>query len=508
MAARRRANDPETLSSASPPEAGAEPPAEAVDPPTRLGRYELLFELSRGGMGTVHVARLLGAHGFDRIVAIKRLRSEDVEVEPFLAEARVGARITHPNVVQTLELGVDERGAPFIVMQLIEGLSLAQLARQLEAAGELLDFDVAAWIVAQAAAGLHAAHELETSDGRKAALVHRDVSPQNLLLSFDGRVYVTDFGIAKSFIADGKTDSGTIKGKYAYMSPEQSRGTALDRRSDVFSLGVVLYEILTSSRLFASVNPTDTLLRVVGYDPPSPKALRPDLPEELAAITMKCIQKRVDDRFGTMAEVGDALRAYLRGRGAAVDEHAVAALMGRLCGGQKEQLRKRLRSYGGTVTPPGRESRPAPEEVPVSRLDAPPVVSTQAKTRSTKRWALAAGSGLAFLAVLGLLFGLSAFRGRRASAPAAATSGAKIAADSPTPNAATLPPPPATTSAPPADTVAAAPAPTPAQGSTHPPRRGGKIGRGRPDAGAAPGGPSAAPPPSEPFRSLHDPAPN
>jgi serine/threonine-protein kinase len=498
MVARRRPSDPETLSSASPPDARPDRAPEGAPGATRLGRYELLFELSRGGMGTVHAARLLGAHGFDRVVAIKRLRSEDVQVEPFLAEARVGARITHPNVVQTLELGVDERGAPFIVMQLIEGPSLSQLTRELERAGELLDVDLAAWIVAQAAAGLHAAHELETSDGRKAALVHRDVSPQNLLLSFDGRVYVTDFGIAKSSVGEGQTDSGTIKGKFAYMSPEQSRGAALDRRSDVFALGVVLYELLTSSRLFAGQNPTDTLLRVVSHEPDSPTALRPDLPDELAAITMKCIQKRVGDRFATMAELGDALRGYLRHRAAAVDEHALAALLQRLCGAQKEELRRRLRSYGGAAAPPARASQ---EEVVISRLDHPPVVSTQGLTRGSKRWALAAGSAFAFLAVLGILFAASAFRARRAPAPASAASATTIAPEKPAPSAEAVSPPtaPAAPAAPPETAAALAVTTAP----THAPRRGARPGRGRPDAGT-PTGSSPAPPPSAPFRTLGD----
>jgi hypothetical protein len=228
------------------------------------------------------------------------------------------------------------------------------------------------------------------------------------------------------------------------------------------------------------------------------------VPEELAAITMKCIQKRAGDRFETMAELGDALRSYLRRRAAAVDEHALTALLERLCGRQKEQLRQRLRSYGGGGTPPARASQAGAvgEEVPISRFDAPPVVSTQGRTKSTKRWALAAGSAFAFLGALVLLFGLSTFRARRAPTPvpAVATTASKIM-ESAAPSARAVPPappPPASPAEPGTPPVGTAPA-------THAPRRGGKPVRGHPDAGA-PGTSSAPQPASAPFRTL-DPVP-
>src|SRR5579883_776159 len=257
--------------------AGAESSAVVAPPHAgRLGRYDLLFELARGGMGAVYVGRLVGAHGFDRLVAVKRLTREDADVEAFLEEARVSARISHPNVVQTFELG-EEQGMPFLVMQLVEGVSLARLLSKLAARDEAIGADLAAWILAQAAAGLHAAHELRSVDGRPLGLVHRDVSPQNVLLSYEGRVYVTDFGIAKLRDARRSTESGVVKGKFAYMSPEQARAQPVDRRSDVFALGILLYEAIVGARLFQGESPAETVLRVVEQATPSPRAARPEV---------------------------------------------------------------------------------------------------------------------------------------------------------------------------------------------------------------------------------------
>jgi len=313
--------------------------------PRQLGRYQVLFRLARGGMGTVYVGRLIGAHGFDRMMAIKVL-SQTVEDEgiraSFFAEARLAARIVHPNVVQTFELG-DEDGFPFIVMELIQGVSLIQLLRQLDANGQRITPALAAWIGAHVAEGLHAAHELTDADDRPLALVHRDVSPQNILLSFAGRVCVADFGIAKLAHSD-TTQEGVMKGKFAYMSPEQALGETLDRRSDVFSLGTVLYEAISGKQLFHSDAPLRAVRRVLEHSPKSLHREVPGVPESIARVITRCLHKEPSHRYPTARAVADALRDALRREGVAVDESDLRLLLERVCVDKMEQLQRRIAS--------------------------------------------------------------------------------------------------------------------------------------------------------------------
>ncbi|MEZ4307206.1 MAG: serine/threonine-protein kinase [Polyangiaceae bacterium] len=205
---------------------GAPPPPEPPPSLERLGRYQLLFELARGGMGRVHVARAVGPHGFGRVLAVKRPLTADASREEraaFLGEARVSARIHHPNVVETLDLG-EHDGLPYIARAFVPGVSLARLLARAADRGERLDPWLVAWIVQEIAAGLDAAHELTGESGEPLGLVHRDVSPENVLLSFEGRVLVTDFGVAKWRRDGAATRADAVKGKLAYMSPEQARG--------------------------------------------------------------------------------------------------------------------------------------------------------------------------------------------------------------------------------------------------------------------------------------------
>jgi len=311
--------------------------------PDKLGRYELLFELARGGMATVFVGRLLGAHGFDRLVAIKRLiatgASQD-EVADFLDEARLTARINHPSIVPTLELG-EHAGEPFIVMQLIQGVSLAQLLAVVCKNEAGLDPYLTAWIVARAAAALHAAHELRSDLGEPYGLVHRDISPENILLSFEGQVFVADFGVAKFTGAERLTQSGVVKGKFAYMSPEQTEAAVLDRRSDVFSLGIVLHECLAGERLFAGGSMADTIRRVNELSPPDPREQRPEIPDRIVEIAMGCLAKDRNERTETAGALATELRSFMR-EGPRVDDVDLAALLEAHCGEQRDGLRERI----------------------------------------------------------------------------------------------------------------------------------------------------------------------
>ena len=326
---------------------GSGPAAASSTPSTRtISRYELLFELARGGMGSVHVGRVLGDHGFDRLVAIKLLpkdRASDEDFAAFAAEARITARINHPNVVDTFEFGLAD-GVPFLAMQLIEGVPLSRLLEELALRDERLDPDLVAWIGSQAALGLHAAHELASPAGESLGIVHRDVSPQNLLLSFEGRVYVADFGVAKLLENERATASGVIKGKFSYMSPEQTRAERVDRRSDLFSLGAVLHEALTGKALFSSVSPAESVFQINNLEPPELRSVRADVPDELSRVIARCLARKREQRFDSAREVADTLRASLRARKAVVDEGDLSSLLATLFAEERARLRARVRA--------------------------------------------------------------------------------------------------------------------------------------------------------------------
>lgn len=334
---------------------------------TVLDRYEVLFELARGGMGRVYVARQVGAHDVSRLVAVKRLDSRVADadtMQAFFREARIAARVNHPNVVQTHELGEHE-GSPFIVMQLVQGVSMSALLARLSERGERLDPDLAAWIVAQSALGLHAAHELAIEDGSPLNVVHRDISPQNVLLSFDGRPYVVDFGTAKLAQADSATGSGVIKGKFAYMSPEQAQALPLDRRSDIFSLGILLHEAITGERLFQARNPAETVVRVINSHATPPTEVRPEVSDGLSEIVMRCLEKQPASRYQTAADLAQALREDLRGRGSTVDDVDLAELLRDTFPGDQTALSERIRKSWLMLDEEG--GRAAAEETPASR---------------------------------------------------------------------------------------------------------------------------------------------
>ena len=272
-----------------------------------------MFEIASGGMGTVSLA-LRRESSFERLYAVKRLRphvAEDTDVrEMFVAEAKIAGLIHHPNVVSVLDVG-DDKDGPFMAMEWIEGVSLGHLIAASRGADELVPVGLCLDIVAQVARGLHAAHELETHRGEPMALVHRDVSPQNILVGFDGVVKVTDFGISKVLGMGNNTAHGILKGKMGYVSPEQLRFDVLDRRSDLFSLGVVLYEALAGRRLYSSKGnaPENIARRILKEDPPAIGDLRRDVPPRVEELLLEMLAKDRGHRPSTAAEVADRLDA-------------------------------------------------------------------------------------------------------------------------------------------------------------------------------------------------------
>jgi serine/threonine protein kinase len=285
-----------------------------ASPPRVVGRYALFDEIAAGGMATVHLGRLLGPVGFARTVAIKRLHphfAKDPEfVSMFLDEARLAARISHPNVVPTLDVVATE-GELFLVMEYVRGESLARLIRIAAADKAPIPPPVVATLMIGVLHGLHAAHEAKNERGIPLGIVHRDVSPHNILVGIDGVARVLDFGVAKAIGRIQTTREGQVKGKLSYMAPEQTHGRA-DRTSDVYAASVVMWEALTGKRLFGGENDAEILRRVLDgrVVPPSRHAV--DIPRALDAITLKALSTDPSKRFATAREMAVALEDVMQ----------------------------------------------------------------------------------------------------------------------------------------------------------------------------------------------------
>lgn len=285
----------------------------------KFGRYLLFDQIGAGGMASVHIGRLIGPVGFSRTVAIKRLHgdySSDPEfVSMFLDEARLAARIQHPNVVQVVDVVMAERQL-LLVMEYIRGDSLANLIRT--SPNERIPVPIALQIATDMLFGLHAAHEATAENGEPLGIVHRDVSPQNVMVGADGVARVTDFGIAKAAARASSTRDGRLKGKLAYMAPEQIQRRRLDRRVDVFAASAVIWELLAAKRLFAAEDAGAVVGRIL-YEAVTPLADQaPELPAQLEAVVMKGLSREPADRFATALEMATALEAFRPARASEV----------------------------------------------------------------------------------------------------------------------------------------------------------------------------------------------
>ncbi|MBA3499351.1 MAG: serine/threonine protein kinase, partial [Deltaproteobacteria bacterium] len=276
-------------------------------PKTQLGRYQLVRHLASGGMADLWLARATGIEGFERHVAIKRIRKEQARdqrfVQMFLDEARLAASLHHNNIATVHDIG-QTQGEYFFAMEWVHGEDLRKILMHASAREQYLPIEHVMTIVLAATAALHYAHE------HKSQIVHRDVSPANIIVGYDGNVKVVDFGIAKAAHRGKETQSGAMKGKVAYMSPEQCVGQPVDRRSDIFSLGIVLYELVTVRRLFKAANDFLTMSAIIHGDIPPPSIIRPGLPRELEAIIMKALAHERDDRFRTAEEMRAVLERF------------------------------------------------------------------------------------------------------------------------------------------------------------------------------------------------------
>jgi eukaryotic-like serine/threonine-protein kinase len=308
----------------------------------RVGRYELLVPIAQGGMAEVWIARLVGDLGFQRIVALKTIRPEYAQ-DPsfrrsFFEEARIAARVSHANVVDVLDLG-EEGPILFQVMRLIEGDSIAKLLRhrheRLGKPAELsgLPVQIAVRIMIDALAGLHAAHEITDDDGVAMQLVHRDVTPHNILVGIDGVARLADFGVAKALgrLVD-ETDAGQLRGKPGYFAPEQIARRPLDRRTDVFAAGIVLWEAITGKHLFRTeeMRPAQSSIDAETY--PEPRTAAEPVPPPISEVVMRALSKRPEDRYATAAEMSLALEQAARASGGPAAASQVADLVVDLSG--------------------------------------------------------------------------------------------------------------------------------------------------------------------------------
>ena len=290
---------------------------QTFDLPRPFGPYTLLRRLAAGGMAEVYLGRIAGAAGFEKLVAIKRIHPHHAADGGFrsmlLDEAKLSVTLSHRNIVQTLDLGCVD-GAYVLVMEHVEGYDVHHVLDRLRRAGRSLPVGLAAHVIAEVCRGLDYAHSHRDEQEEPTGIVHRDVSPQNVLLSFAGEVKIADFGIAKASSRQSDPESGVIKGKYFYMSPEQARAQPLDHRSDIFSAGVVLWELLVGERLHQGSDVQSLLEAVRHADVPAPSSRRKEVPSEIDAIVARATAANPAERYADAGAMADALLAYLAGQ--------------------------------------------------------------------------------------------------------------------------------------------------------------------------------------------------
>jgi serine/threonine protein kinase len=295
------------------PDLGADPLARER-PIHWVGKYRILSELGRGGMSNVYLAVARGPGGVNKLIVLKavlpELASEPGALSMFLDEARLAAQLNHPNVVQTYEVGT-EGDRHVIVMEYLEGQSLAEIVRSAEKAGQKLPLSMYIRILINALEGLQYAHELAAYDGTPLLLVHRDVSPQNIFVTYRGAVKVLDFGIAKASSSSTHTATGVVKGKIAYMAPEQMVADTLDRRADLYSVGCILWSAATGRKLWKDAPDVHIMRRVINGDVPTPQSVNQAVDDELNRIVMKSLATDPDKRYDTAASMQEDLERYL-----------------------------------------------------------------------------------------------------------------------------------------------------------------------------------------------------
>ena len=406
-----------------------------------FGRYTLVRRVGTGGMAEIWKAKAQGPAGFEKVLAIKKVLPHLVEdgefIDMFVEEAKLVATLVHPNIVQVFDFGQVGKLDYFIAMEYVAGSNLAQVLRRLGERGARMPLEVALYIVLEACKGLGHAHSKTDMSGNSLAIVHRDVSPQNILVSFGGEVKVTDFGIAKVASALTRTAEGHVRGKLAYMSPEQANTHSMDNRSDLFSLGVVLYELITGRRLFSGSSASEIFAKVTDFRVPAEEDL-PNMPYEVRGIVRQAIEPDPDERYQDAMEFETALATALGPDGIVQARHALASIVQRLFEDERKlemtapnpvpeapEYAQTVAQTSGelAVHPPSRQPEVVPQAEPerapsqpsgltlarnqtgskaVSIMPGPPPAGGAAPgTEKRKRIALFAGLGVALLVAAG-----------------------------------------------------------------------------------------------------------
>lgn len=420
--------------------AAAVPTARAQAKP-RLGRYEIAGLLATGGMAEIWLGRLVGPMGFEHPVVLKRILPHLARVPEFVSmfvdEARITAGIKHPNVALVFEL-VHDAGELFLVMEYLAGESLAGLNRRLSKQGRTLDPALAAYVIAEACTGLHAAHELSDEQGFPRDLVHRDISPQNIFITYSGQVKLLDFGIAKAANRSTETEAGQVKGKFAYMSPEQCQGQPLDRRSDLFSMGIVLWETSLGTRLFHRGTELLTFQAICEAPVLRPSAACAGYPPQLEQVCMRALERVRGRRYATALELRAALLPVARELGLGDDgETRLGQLMRALFAERVEAKQEMLLQFQAGGLPSSVPAAEVDQAVELPSLDLAAMVPEDAApedaapledTALHEESAAPAGSRPSSMARAALAVALAGFVGVAAWGLHSATSSAPSAA--------------------------------------------------------------------------------
>ena len=343
--------------------------------PIPYGKYYLLDRINVGGMAEVFKAKAYGVEGFEKLVAIKRILPNIAEDEEFITmfidEAKIAVQLNHANIAQIFDLGKIE-DTYFIALEYVYGRDLRAIFERLRKRGEIMPIPAACYIITQVCEGLDYAHRKKDSMGRDLNIVHRDVSPQNILVAYEGDVKVIDFGIAKAANKASKTQAGILKGKFGYMSPEQVRGLPLDRRSDIFSLGIIFYEILTGERLFIGESDFSTLEKVRNVEIMPPTAYNRNIPESLEKIILKALAKDADDRYQYASEMAEDVQRFMISQGILFTRKDLGNFMKTLFAEDiaRDNAQDEAKKVSSSL-PPTTAQPPQQQKKPISKPDRP-----------------------------------------------------------------------------------------------------------------------------------------
>jgi len=365
--------------------------------PANFGKYEIITHLASGGMADIFLSRARGIQGFEKLAIIKRIRQDrsfdKKMVELFLDEARLAASLQHPNIVQVFEFGIVD-GSYFLAMEYVHGEDVAAVLRRMREAERAIPLAEVLAIVVGVCQGLHYAHECAGPDGKHLGVVHRDISPSNVLISYDGAVMITDFGIAKATGRSTQTTTGAVRGKLAYMSPEQCRGLPLDRRSDIFAIGTLLHELSTGQSLFSGTSDFEVMKRIVEAPIRPPSTQVPGYPAELDRIVCKALAREPARRYATARELQLDIERFALEQKLPISTARLAGFMEREFADRIAAWRQRASlEYAARTTlarPPSVEVEII-DRVPTTQRDSGPF----AAQRRWRRYALMVGSALA-----------------------------------------------------------------------------------------------------------------